>query len=178
MHPVRFFILMGVAGCGKSSYGRLLADRFQVPYLDGDDFHPPENIAKMSAGIALDDTDRWPWLDAIVTNMAKVSRASGSDGIIFAGCSSLRKCYRDHLLTGIGTPVHFIYLAADQALITQRMAARDGHFMPNSLIDSQFSTLEVPEDKEPASHIDISGSVDSVMSRILVAITPLISGNG
>lgn len=178
MHPVRFFILMGVAGCGKSSYGRLLADRFQVPYIDGDDFHPPENIAKMSAGIALDDTDRWPWLDAIVTNMAKASRASGADGIIFAGCSSLRKCYRDHLLTGIGAPLHFIYLAADRALITQRMAARDGHFMPNSLIDSQFSTLEVPEDNEPASHIDINGSVDSVMSRILVAITPLISGNG
>ena len=74
MHPVRFFILMGVAGCGKSSYGARLADQLQATYLDGDDFHPPENIAKMSAGIALDDADRWPWLDEIAANMAKAGR--------------------------------------------------------------------------------------------------------
>ena len=177
MHPVRFFILMGVAGCGKSSYGARLADQLQATYLDGDDFHPPENIAKMSAGIALDDADRWPWLDEIAANMAKVSRALGADDIIFTGCSSLRRRYRDHLLGGIGAPAHFIYLAADRALITQRMAARDGHFMPNSLIDSQFSTLEIPADNEPASHIDISGSMDVVMTRILAAITPLITSN-
>ena len=177
MHPVRFFILMGVAGCGKSSYGARLADQLQATYLDGDDFHPPENIAKMSAGIALDDADRWPWLDEIAANMAKASRASGADDIIFTGCSSLRRHYRDHLLAGIGAPAHFIYLAADRALITQRMAARDGHFMPNSLIDSQFSTLEIPADNEPASHIDISGSMDVVMTRILAVITPLITGN-
>lgn len=177
MHPVRFFILMGVAGCGKSSYGARLADQLQATYLDGDDFHPPENIAKMSAGIALDDADRWPWLDEIAANMANTSRASGADDIIFTGCSSLRRRYRDHLLAGIGAPAYFIYLAADRALITQRMAARDGHFMPNSLIDSQFSTLEIPADNEPASHIDISGSMDVVMTRILAVITPLITGN-
>ena len=177
MHPVRFFILMGVAGCGKSSYGARLADQLQATYLDGDDFHPPENIAKMSAGIALDDADRWPWLDEIAANMAKASRASGADDIIFTGCSSMRRRYRYHLLAGIGAPAHFIYLAADRALITQRMAARDGHFMPNSLIDSQFSTLEIPADNEPASHIDISGSMDVVMTRILAVITPLITGN-
>ena len=177
MHPVRFFILMGVAGCGKSSYGARLADQLQATYLDGDDFHPPENIAKMSAGIALDDADRWPWLDEIAANMAKASRASRADNIIFTGCSSLRRLYRDHLLAGIGAPAHFIYLAADRALITQRMAARDGHFMPNSLIDSQFLTLEIPADNEPASHIDISGSMDVVMTRILAVITPLITGN-
>ena len=177
MHPVRFFILIGVAGCGKSSYGARLADQLQATYLDGDDFHPPENIAKMSAGIALDDADRWPWLDEIAGNMANASRASGADDIIFTSCSSLRRRYRDHLLAGIGAPAHFIYLAADRALITQRMAARDGHFMPNSLIDSQFSTLEIPADNEPASHIDISGSMDVVMTRILAVITPLITRN-
>ena len=134
-------------------------------------------VAKMSAGIALDDADRWPWLDEIAANMAKASRASGADDIIFTGCSSLRRRYRDYLLAGIGVPAHFIYLAADRALITQRMAARDGHLMPNSLIDSQFSTLEIPADNEPASHIDISGSMDVVMTRILAAITPLITGN-
>jgi gluconokinase len=131
----------------------------------------------MSAGIALDDADRWPWLDEIAANMANTSRASGADDIIFTGCSSLRRRYRDHLLAGIGAPAHFIYLAADRALITQRMAARDGHFMPNSLIDSQFLTLEIPADNEPASHIDISGSMDVVMTRILAVITPLITGN-
>ncbi len=82
MHPVRFFILMGVAGCGKSSYGARLADQLQATYLDGDDFHPPENIAKMSAGIALDDADRWPWLDEIAANMAKASRASRGQTIL------------------------------------------------------------------------------------------------
>ena len=177
MHPVRFFILMGVAGCGKSSYGARLADQLQATYLDGDDFHPPENIAKMSAGIALDDADRWPWLDEIAANMANASRASWEDYVIFTGCPSLRRRYRDYLLAGIGAPAHCIYLAADRALITQRMAARDGHFMPNSLIDSQFSTLEIPADNEPASHIDISGSIDVVMTRILAVITPLITGN-
>ena len=177
MHPVRFFILMGVAGYGNSSYSARLAGQFQATYLDGDDFHPPENIAKMSAGIALDDADRWPWLDEIAANMAKASRASGADDIIFTGCSSLRRRYRDHLLAGINAPAHFIYLAADRALITQRMAARDGHFMPNSLIDSQFSTLEIPADNELVSHIDISGTMDVVITRILAAITPFISGN-
>lgn len=167
-NPVRLFVLMGVAGCGKSSYGTMLAYRKNATYIDGDDFHPRVNITKMSAGIPLTDDDRWPWLDAVAAQMIIPS------GIVFTGCSALRKSYREYLASKAGMPVHFIYLAADRAMIAKRMAARDGHFMPDSLIDSQFAALEVPDDDEPSSHIDISGSKGAVIGRILAAIDPLI----
>lgn len=164
----RLFVLMGVAGCGKSSYGATIADRKNATFIDGDDFHPPANIAKMSAGIPLTDDDRWPWLDAVAAQMIIPS------GIVFAGCSALRKSYREYLASRAGMPMHFIYLAADRAMIDKRMASRDGHFMPTSLIDSQFAALEVPDDKEPSSLIDINGSKDAVISRIITAIDSII----
>ena len=159
---------MGVAGCGKSSYGSLLADRFKATYIDGDDFHPPANIDKMAAGISLTDVDRWPWLDAVAAQMIIPS------GLVFISCSALRKRYRTYLARQAGMPVHFIYLDADRALIAKRIAARKGHFMPPALIDSQFATLEVPDNKEATSHIDVSADKDTVIDRILAAIDPLI----
>ena len=92
----RLFVLMGVAGCGKSSYGATIADRKNATFIDGDDFHPPANIAKMSAGIPLTDDDRWPWLDAVAAQMIIPS------GIVFAGCSALRKSYREYLASRAG----------------------------------------------------------------------------
>ena len=159
---------MGVAGCGKSSYGALLADRFKATYIDGDDFHPPANIDKMAAGIPLTDVDRWPWLDAVAAQMIIPS------GIVFVGCSALRKRYRTYLARQAGISLYFIYLDADRSIIAKRMAARVGHFMPDSLIDSQFAALEVPDHHEAASHIDINASQNIVIDRILAAITPLI----
>ena len=167
-NPVRLFILMGVAGCGKSLYGAELADRVNAAFIDADEFHLPANIAKMSAGIPLTDDDRWPWLDAVAAQMIIPS------GIVFTACSALRKSYREYLASRAGMPIHFIYLDADRALIARRLAARKGHFMPLALIDSQFATLEVPDDKEAASHIDVSADKDTVIDRILAAIDPLI----
>jgi len=159
---------MGVAGCGKSLYGAELADRLNAAFIDGDDFHLPANIAKMSAGIPLTDDDRWPWLDAVAAQMIAPS------GIVFTACSALRKSYREYLASRAGMPVHFIYLDADRALMAKRIAARKGHFMSPALIDSQFATLEVPDDKEAASHIDVSADKDTVIDSILAAIDPLI----
>lgn len=167
-NPVRLFILMGVAGCGKSLYGAELADRVNAAFIDADEFHLPANIAKMSAGMPLTDDDRWPWLDAVAAQMIIPS------GIVFTACSALRKSYREYLASRAGVPIHFIYLDADRALIARRIAARKGHFMSPSLIDSQFATLEVPDDKEAASHIDVSADKDTVIDRILAAIDPLI----
>lgn len=167
-NPVRLFILMGVAGCGKSLYGAELADRVNAAFIDADEFHLPANIAKMSAGMPLTDDDRWPWLDALAAQMIIPS------GIVFTACSALRKSYREYLASRAGVPIHFIYLDADRALIARRIAARKGHFMSPSLIDSQFATLEVPDDKEAASHIDVSADKDTVIDRILAAIDPLI----
>ena len=167
-NPVRLFILMGVAGCGKSLYGAELADRVNAAFIDADEFHLPANIAKMSAGIPLTDDDRWPWLDAVAAQMIAPS------GIVFTACSALRRSYREYLVSRVGMPVHFIYLEADRALIAKRIAARKGHFMSPALIDSQFATLEVPDDKEAASHIDVSADKDTVIDRILAAIDPLI----
>jgi gluconokinase len=167
-NPVRLFILMGVAGCGKSLYGAELADRVNAAFIDADEFHLPANIAKMSAGMPLTDDDRWPWLDALAAQMIIPS------GIVFTACSALRKSYREYLASRAGVPIHFIYLDADRALIAKRIAARKGHFMSPSLIDSQFATLEVPDDKEAASHIDVSADKDTVIDSILAAIDPLI----
>ncbi|MDB2389708.1 gluconokinase [Alphaproteobacteria bacterium] len=168
LKPVRLFVLMGVAGCGKSTFGAMLADRKNATYIEGDDFHPSANLAKMSAGKPLRDDDRWPWLDAVATQMIIPT------GIVFTGCSALRKDYREYLLRRAGMSLHFIYLIAKRAMIANRMASRDGHFMPSSLIDSQFAALEVPDDKEPASHIDTNGSKDAVIDRIIATIDPLI----
>ena len=129
-NPVRLFILMGVAGCGKSLYGAELADRVNAAFIDADEFHLPANIAKMSAGMPLTDDDRWPWLDAVAAQMIIPS------GIVFTACSALRKSYREYLASRAGVPIHFIYLDADRALIARRIAARKGHFMSPSLIDS------------------------------------------
>ena len=159
---------MGVAGCGKSLYGAELADRVNAAFIDADEFHLPANIAKMSAGIPLTDDDRWPWLDAVAAQMIAPS------GIVFTACSALRKSYREYLASRAGMPVHFIYLDADRALMAKRIAARKGHFMSPALIDSQFATLEVPDDKEAASHIDVSADKDTVIDSILAAIDPLI----
>lgn len=159
---------MGVAGCGKSLYGAELADRVNAAFIDADEFHLPANIAKMSAGIPLTDDDRWPWLDAVAAQMIIPS------GIVFTACSALCKSYREYLASRAGMPVHFIYLDADRALIAKRLAARKGHFMSPALIDSQFATLEVPDNKETASHIDVSADKDTVIDRILAAIDPLI----
>lgn len=152
-------VIMGVSGCGKSSVGAALGAALEVPYRDGDDLHPIENVEKMRAGIALGDADRWPWLDRV----AGVLRAEAP---VIVGCSALRRAYRDRIRDGAGGPVRFIHLAGDRALIASRMAARTGHYMPPTLLDSQFATLEPPGPDE-ALTVAIDQPLEAMISQIL-----------
>lgn len=166
--PVDAVIVMGVAGCGKSSVGQRLADRLGWPFLEGDSFHPAENIAKMSAGTPLCDEDRWGWLDRIAAHMAE-ARAAGQPVVV--SCSSLKRRYRDRLRAQ-GLRVLFVHLHGERSLITDRMAKRSGHFMPTSLIDSQFADLEPLEPDELGVVVDIAEPPESIAARL----APLIAG--
>lgn len=157
----RRMVLMGVAGCGKSSVGAALAARTGGIYRDGDDLHPPQNIAKMSAGIPLGDEDRWPWLSLVGEALA------GREGIVILGCSALKRVYREHITKHAGGPVTFIHLAGSRALIEGRMKAREGHFMPPALLDSQFATLEPPQADENAVAVDIGQSLEAIIDDIV-----------
>ncbi|MBR0650589.1 gluconokinase [Roseomonas terrae] len=137
-------VVMGVSGSGKSTVGGCLARDLGWMFEDGDAFHPAANVAKMSAGTPLTDDDRWPWLRAIA---ARIDVARGTVAPVVIGCSALKRAYRDVLRDGHGD-VRFLHLAGSMDLITARQAARVGHFMPASLVASQFATLE-PTTGEP-----------------------------
>jgi gluconokinase len=160
----RKFIVMGVAGSGKSSVGAALGAAIGAPYIDGDDLHSAENIAKMSAGIALTDDDRWPWLTKIGETLA------GHPGTILIGCSALKRAYRDLIRKTAGGPVTFIHCAGSRALIAERMAKRPGHFMPTSLLDSQFAALEVPGTDEDAITLDISTPLLDLVAKTMTQL--------
>lgn len=161
----RLYVVMGVAGSGKTSIGEGVAERIGGIYIDGDDYHPQSNIDKMANGDPLTDEDRWPWLEIISGELARI------DGIGLVGCSALKKAYRDFISQSVGEPVQFIYLNGSKDLIAKRMAARTGHFMPTSLLDSQFEALEVPDKTENAISIDISGTEQDVINLIVNEIT-------
>lgn len=134
-------VLMGVCGCGKTTVGRALADTLDWPFYDADDFHPPANVAKMAAGQPLDDLDRWPWLDRIAAELARVLAAGGHAVL---ACSALKEAYRQRLQTA--GDVRIVYLQGDQATIAARLAEREHQYMPPTLLPSQFAALEEPAD--------------------------------
>lgn len=156
MNPL--LVVMGVSGSGKSTVGAALAQRLRVPFADADDFHPPENIAKMSAGVPLDDRDREPWLDAIGEWLA-----AHPDGAVMS-CSALKRAYRDRLRHHAHR-VEFLHLAGSREVIARRQASRPGHFMPASLLSSQFATLEALEPDERGAVIDVDQSVDAIVQQ-------------
>lgn len=160
-------VVMGVAGTGKTTVGPLLAGRLGVPYAEGDDFHPPANIAKMSAGVPLDDADRRPWLDAIG---AWAHGRAGLGGVV--SCSALKRSYRDRLRAAAPDLV-FVHLAGDRPLIEDRMSHRQGHFMPTALLDSQFATLQPLQADEAGVVVDVSGSPEEITERATSALTAL-----
>ncbi len=161
---MRLFVVMGVSGCGKSTIASALATATGGSAIDGDDFHPDENIRKMSDGIALTDADRWPWLDKVAGAMCE------GDGRIFCACSALKRSYRDRIRITAGEPVTFLHLRGSKQLISERMNSRPGHFMPPSLLDSQFATLEIPNQDEDAIEVDIAASEADIVASLLQAI--------
>lgn len=157
-------VVMGVAGCGKSTIGALLAERLGAVFMDGDDYHPPENRAKMSAGKPLEDADRWPWLDRMAAAMEEVV---AGEGRAVLACSALRRSYRRHLAGACGADPVFIHLDGSFELISGRMAARQGHFMPVSLLESQFATLEPLSPDEPGFAVQVDLPAPELAGRIL-----------
>ena len=151
-------VVMGVSGSGKSTVGAAVAQRLRVPFADADDFHPPANIAKMTAGQALDDDDRRPWLEAIGEWLA-----AHPDGAVIS-CSALKRSYRDQLRAH-APDVAFLHLQGERDVIARRQASRPGHFMPASLLTSQFATLEPLRPDERGVVIDVDQSVDAVVQQ-------------
>jgi gluconokinase len=152
-------VLMGVSGCGKSSVGEALSGLLGVPYVDGDGLHPTGNVAKMAAGVALEDADRWPWLD-------RVAGVLRDEAPVIVGCSALKRRYRDRIRAGAGGAVRFAHLTGSRDLIWSRMAARTGHYMPISLLDSQFAALEPPEGEADAFAVSIDQSTAGIAAEI------------
>ena len=153
-------VVMGVSGSGKSTVGAALAQRLRVPFADADDFHPPANIAKMTAGQPLDDDDRYPWLEAIGQWLAE--RCASGGGVM--SCSALKRRYRDQLRRHCAS-VEFLHLSGTPDVISKRQASRPGHFMPASLLASQFATLEPLEPDERGVVIDVDQNIDSIVDN-------------
>jgi gluconokinase len=160
-------IVMGVSGSGKTTLGEALAKRMGIAFFDGDEFHSAEARAKMTSGVPLTDEDRSPWLDRIGARLADA--AGHPDGAIVA-CSALKRAYRDRLRAAVGSALRFIFLKGDKALMRSRVAERKGHFMPASLIDSQFATLESPEGEDDVvtlgAEADVSRLVDEAFEVV------------
>jgi carbohydrate kinase (thermoresistant glucokinase family) len=158
-------IVMGVSGCGKSTIGALLASRLQWEFEDADWFHPAPNVDKMHSGIPLTDEDRWPWLAAVAAWVDK-TRRSGGHGVV--ACSALKRSYRD-VLIGDRVDVRLVYLKGDETLIARRIATRHEHFMPRSLLHSQFEAIEEPGSDENPIIVSIEPQPREIVARILLA---------
>ncbi len=155
-------VVMGVSGSGKTTIADKLAERLGWTFEDGDRFHPPSNVAKMSAGHPLTDEDRWPWLQAIADEIDRVCKV-GERAVI--ACSALKRAYRDILVHG-RSDVRILYLKGTQELIASRLAMRKGHFMPPGLLTSQFKTLEPPGTHEHPVTVSIDASVETIVDDI------------
>lgn len=159
-------VVMGVSGSGKTTVGAALAQRLRVPFADADDFHPPENVTKMAAGVPLTDEDRAPWLRTIA---AWLDEHTDRGGVV--SCSALRRSYRD-VLREHATHAFFLHLHGDRDVIAARVEGRPGHFMPSALVDSQFATLEPLEPDETGAVLDVSAPVDDLVEQSLHTLAP------
>ena len=158
------YIIMGVSGTGKSTIGTMLAQKLDVPFFDGDDFHPEANIQKMASGQPLNDEDRYDWL-VYLNELA--NKYIGKGAVIV--CSALKSSYREILKNGLGDSLQFIHLVGSFELIQSRMEKRTSHFMPPNLLESQFATLEPPQD---AITVSIEPSPENVVANIFAILNP------
>ncbi len=173
--PPRVWLIMGVCGCGKTAVGEALAASLGATFVDADDLHPPENKAKMSAKIPLNDDDRRPWLEKLRREVIDVTPAGS---ITVLACSALKRAYRSMLMSGL-PDVRLVHLHGSFELISSRLAERRGHFMPPDLLRSQFATLEAPDADEGLT-VSIEGTVEEVAARILSAtgVQPHLPSSG
>jgi gluconokinase len=156
------FVIMGVSGCGKSSIGGAFAAAIGGKFIDGDDLHPDANRTKMASGHPLTDQDRAPWL-------LRVGQAlRGTKAPIVIGCSALKRRYRDVIRDQADQPVIFLHLSGSHQVLAARMAARTGHFMPPSLLESQLAALELPTDDEASITIDIDQTPEAILAELLL----------
>ncbi len=163
--PPLALVVMGVSGCGKSTVAAMLAGRLHWAYIEGDDLHPPANVEKMHAGTPLTDADRAPWLDAIANEVFGLL-AVGQSCVVT--CSALKRRYRDAITRG-DARVRFVYLHGDRELIARRLAHRLNHFMPASLLDSQFATLEEPTADEHAIRVETGLPPAEIVNQVVAA---------
>lgn len=151
---------MGVCGCGKSTIGKLLADKLNLVFYDADDFHPKANVEKMASGKALNDQDRAPWLQLLADNILEWQNQGGA----VLACSALKQSYRDILASTTGDVVKFVHLHGEKSVLHKRLTSRQDHFMPDTLLDSQLQTLEIPTE---AITVSIDNSVEQIISLII-----------
>jgi len=159
-------VVMGVSGSGKSTIAALLAERLGFEYVDADWLHPKANVEKMQRGIPLEDEDRWPWLRAIAARMQEL-RTSGRGCVV--ACSALKRAYRDVLRDG-HDDVRFVHLAGPAEAIAPRLSGRDGHFMPATLLASQFAALEPPQPDERAMAVSVELSPGEIVEAIVTSL--------
>lgn len=164
--PPGVIVIMGVSSAGKTTTATALSERLGWPFRDADSFHPPANVEKMSRGMPLDDTDRAPWLAAIAAWIQE-RIAREEHGIVT--CSALKRAYRDVIMAGL-PGAKLVHLVGNRALIGERMARRSNHFMPTSLLDSQFATLEPPGPDEDVLTIEVSMSPARVADAIIAEL--------
>ena len=155
-------IIMGVAGCGKTTVAGILQDRWGWDAAEADDFHPQANVEKMRSGVPLTDDDRWPWLETIRAWMTEKENEGRSTIVT---CSALKKSYRDVLRNGAARVI-FMHLDGDRSLLASRLGARTGHFMPASLLDSQYATLEALQPGELGAVIDVAGTPAEIANEV------------
>jgi gluconokinase len=171
---VHAVMVMGVSGCGKSSVGARIAAQAGVAFIEGDLLHPPANVAKMAKGTPLTDDDRWPWLDLIAGEI--VAALERGEGVVVS-CSALKQRYRDHLRSACNRRLRFVYLEGSEMVLHQRMGARQGHFMPLSLLQSQLATLEVPTGEAGVVTVDIDTDLDTIVTRAMAGLE-ILAGDG
>jgi len=161
------YVIMGVSGSGKTTVGAMLARALDSEFVDGDDLHPPENVERMAAGIALTDDDRRPWLLALAVRLRTAQRAGA--GLVVA-CSALKRGYRDVLRREGDADARFVFLKGSRVTLEKRMTARRGHYMPATLLDSQLATLEEPAPEEQAWVCDIDRAPDAIVADLMTRI--------
>ncbi len=157
------YVVMGVSGIGKTTIGKKLAEKLEIPFYDADDYHPEANVKKMSSGVALDDEDRKEWLEILAKN---IKNWGESEGAVLA-CSALKETYRESLSKGLKDQVVFVYLHAEYDLVFKRMKDRKGHYFKESLLKSQFDTLEEPQS---AIKVDVDQEITEIVSEVLEKI--------